>query len=160
MNALNDFNPRSESSCGKLNQLKKYLNEASGRSSDVSSLLGSLDSHEDGSSQSSSTGDVDPDQPELRDLDRVKIFILESAAYVQFKHELTNFIMPRNMPGEQESTHADTTTVAFQSRWHRLKAKGIEVCNALRMLSRRLVPPGLNKDYLDMCESKLNLCTM
>lgn len=105
------------------------------------------ESHID-SSDNSDISDADTssealsDEPGLSDLDRVKDFMCDSAAYRKFKQNLKGFILPRRELDLQDSVNVNSESFVSSDTWRRLRVKAVEVFHGLRMLSRPLVPPG------------------
>jgi hypothetical protein len=93
-------------------------------------------------SNSDTSSEARSDQPELSDLDRVKVFMLESAAYHKFRQNLRDFVLPRREPEQQDSMSVNLVSFISLDTWRRLQTKGVEVLHGLRMLSKPLVPPG------------------
>ena len=102
-----------------------------------------VDDDDDGdASDSSPSSEAEADQPELNDLDRVKVFMVESAAYQRFRQNLRDFVLPRREPEQQDSTSANSASFFSLDTWRRLQMKSVEAIHGLRMLSRPLMPPG------------------
>jgi hypothetical protein len=138
------FERLTDQSPGKRALLEDYLKgRGRTRQSIETSLLGpDVDDDDDGdASDSSASSEVEADQLELNDLDRVKVFMVQSAAYHKFRQNLRDFILPRRESGQQGSASA-TSSFFYLDTWRRIQIKGIEAIHGLRMLLRPLVPPG------------------
>jgi hypothetical protein len=123
--------------------LEDYLRGRTRQSIDTSLLGPNIDDDDDGdTSDSSVPSEVDADQLELNDLDRVKVFMVQSTAYHEFKQNLRDFIVPRRESGQQESTSASSASFFYLDTWRRFQMKGVEAIHGLRMILRPLVSPG------------------
>jgi hypothetical protein len=137
------FERLTNQSTAKRALLEDYLRGRTRQSIETSLLGPDIDDDDDGDkSDSSAPSEAEADQLELNDLDRVKVFMVQSAAYHEFKQNLRDFILPRRESGQQESTSASSASFFYLDTWRRLQTKGVEAIHGLRMLSRPLVPPG------------------
>jgi nucleoside phosphorylase len=123
--------------------LEDYLRGRTRQGIETSLPEPDVDGDDDGgASDSNPSSEAEADQPELNDLDRVKVFMVESAAYQRFRQNLRNFVLPRREPERQDSTSANSASFFSLDTWRRLQMKGVEAIHGLRMLSRPLMPPG------------------
>jgi len=133
-------------SSGKRALLEHYLSSRTRQSTENSLRKPHVDDYSDeDASDSNMSSEADSDQPELSDLDRVKVFMFESAAYRKFKLKLKDFVLPGKQPEPQNDSNKNITSFGPLETWRRLQNKGVEALNGLRMLSRPLVPPGYKR---------------
>ena len=136
------FGRLSDLGSGKRALLESYISGKTNQNWETSLSEPYVDGDNDrDASDSDTSSEAESDHPEPSDLDRVKIFMLDSAAYHKFRQNLRDFILPRRAPEPQDSTSPNLSSFVTLDVWRRLQAKGVEVLNGLRMLSRPLVPP-------------------
>ncbi|KIX01182.1 uncharacterized protein Z518_08907 [Rhinocladiella mackenziei CBS 650.93] len=100
------------------------------------------DDNDGDASDSSISTEAEADQPELNDLDRVKLFMFESAAYQRFRQNLKDFVLPRRELEQQNATSSSLLSFLSLEIWGKLQVKCAEVIHALLILSRPVVPSG------------------
>ena len=87
----------------------------------------------------------EPEQLEPTDLDRVKAFMVESAAYERLIQNFGDFITSYGEPEQTVGWRPYTQSLLSADIWRRLQVKGFEVMQSLRMLCRPMVPSGRNR---------------
>ena len=87
----------------------------------------------------------EPEQLEPTDLDRVKAFMVESAAYERLIQNFRDFITSYGEPEQTIQNRPFTQRLLPADVWRRLQIKGCEVMQSLRILCRPMVPSGRNR---------------
>ena len=122
--------------------LEKYLRMTSTVESELDSMqgLGTGDKGDASSSALSSEGG-DDDKMDLSDLDRVKVFMVQSKAYTGFRQNIKNLMLPHGKPEEQSPPSPASWSALLVEARCRLRIRGAEILLALQIFSRPLVPP-------------------
>jgi hypothetical protein len=135
--------------------LEDYLRDKTGRIAQTPETKSyGYDDNDGDVSTLSISSEGEADQPEVSDLDLVKLFMLESAAYERFRQNLKSFVLPRRELEQQTSTGPGLPTFFSLETWHRLQVKSAEIIQGVRMLSRPLVRPG-HKRITWICVSQI-----
>jgi hypothetical protein len=137
--------------------LEKYLRITFAAESKLDSTqgLGAGDKGDAASSASSSEGG-DDNKMDLSDLDRVKVFMVQSKAYTRFRQNIKDLIRSHGEPKEQSPPGPASWNALLVGARSRLRIKGAEILQALQIFSRPLVPP--NHDRITWtCVSQMDV---
>jgi hypothetical protein len=87
----------------------------------------------------------EPERLEPTDLDRVKAFMIESAAYERLIQNFRDFITSYGKSEQTIRRRPFTQSLLSVHVWRRLQVKGFEIMQSMKMLCRPMVPTGCER---------------